>query len=569
MIFGLHFLDILVIILFLLGVTAIGLRTGKKVHSLTDFAMPRTFGKVMMVFFSFGTGTNSDQAVSVAGKAATNGISGIWYAWLHLFTTPFFWIIAPAFRRLRATTTADVFEARFGRSLAFLYAFLGFAKLTFSIGLSLKGGSIMLEALTGGALPGTWAILVLTVLFVLYGVAGGLSAAIVTDFVQGIFTLLFSFLLLPFVWNAVGGIEGIRGSVVDPEFFSLFATGEIDAFFVAMFAVLSLLMVFGAPQTMGNCAAGRDEMDGAVGFMVGSFVKRICTVAWALVGMAGVVYFGGREFDPEQMYGMVAREFLPQAGWGLLGLFVAAMMAGMMSTCDALMVSASSLFAQNLYRPLVKGKSQAHYLMVVRLASLLIVVGGLTVAYLLPGFITGLEIYLRLSSIIGLPLFLGFVWRRTTVAGAWSAVLAAYGIWMVCTIPAVASWLAGFPAMVDAGVVRETSNSGWTIHLPWQILFYLSGGFLAGIVVSLLSPRVAEAKLEIFFGLLRTPVRPEEVLQEPCTLPVGAVVPEPRYLFPGTGIELLVPGRNTLIGFFSGCAAVALLIGAVVWIMGG
>ena len=190
--------------------------------------------------------------------------------------------------------------------MALLYAFLGFVKLTFSIGLSLKGGSIMLEALTGGALPGTWAILVLTILFVLYGVAGGLSAAIVTDFVQGIFTLLFSFLLLPFIWSAVGGIDGIRASVETPEFFSLFAPGEIDAFFVAMLAVLSLLMVFGAPQTMGNCGAGRDEMDGAVGFMIGSFIKRICTVAWALVGMAAVVYFADREFDPEQAYGMVA-----------------------------------------------------------------------------------------------------------------------------------------------------------------------------------------------------------------------------------------------------------------------
>lgn len=567
MIFGLSLIDFVVIVLFLAGITLIGLRTAKQVHSLSDFAMPRSFGKLMMIFFSFGTGTNSDQAVSVAGKTVTNGISGIWYSWLHMFTTPFYWIIAPAFRRLRATTTADVFEARFGRSLALLYAFLGFVKLTFSIGLSLKGGSIMLEALTGGALPGTWAILVLTILFVLYGVAGGLSAAIVTDFVQGIFTLLFSFLLLPFIWSAVGGIDGIRASVETPEFFSLFAPGEIDAFFVAMLAVLSLLMVFGAPQTMGNCGAGRDEMDGAVGFMIGSFIKRICTVAWALVGMAAVVYFADREFDPEQAYGMVAREFLPNAGWGLLGLFIAAMMAGMMSTCDTLMVSASALFAQNLYRPLVPGRSAAHYLGVVRLASVLIVLGGIVIAYLLPGFITGLEIYLRMSSIVGLPLFLGIIWRRTTVAGAWTSVLGAYAVWMICSVPAIVTWFAGIPSAVDAGIVRESSVGGWAIPLPWQILFYLSAGSLLGIVVSLFSPQVPGAKLDLFFALLRTPIRPGEVLKESCTLPEGSAVPEPRYLFPGTGIELLVPGRRTMIGFLAGCAGVAALIGSVVWIL--
>lgn len=568
MIFGLSLIDFVVIALFLGGTTLIGLRTAKRVHSLSDFAMPRTFGKLMMIFFSFGTGTNSDQAVSVAGKTVTNGISGIWYSWLHIFTTPFFWIIAPAFRRLRATTTADVFEARFGRSLALLYAFLGFVKLTFSIGLSLKGGSIMLEALTGGALPGTWAILVLTILFVLYGVAGGLSAAIVTDFVQGIFTLSFSFMLLPFIWSAVGGIDGIRAGVDDPNFFSLFAPGEIDVFFVAMFAVLSLLMVFGAPQTMANCGAGKDEMDGAVGFMVGTFIKRICTVAWALVGMAAVVYFADRDFDPEQAYGMVAREFLPTVGWGLLGLFIAAMMAGMMSTCDTLMVSASALFAQNLYRPLVPGKSTAHYLWIVRLASVLIVVGGIIIAYLLPGFVTGLEIYLRMSSIIGLPLFLGMIWRRTTVAGAWASVLGAYAVWMLCTVPAVTAWAAVIPGTVDAGIVRENGGGAWAIHMPWQILFYLSGGFFLGIVVSLFSREVPREKLDLFFSLLRTPIHPEEVLKEPCTLPEGSIVPAPHYLFPGTGIELLVPGRRTIVGFLAGCAGVAALIGSVVWIVG-
>jgi Na+/proline symporter len=241
----------------------------------------------------------------------------------------------------------------------------------------------------------------------------------------------------------------------------------------------------------------------------------------------------------------------------------------MMSTCDALMVSASALFAQNLYKPLVRGKSARHYLFIVRLASVLIVSGGIIIAYLLPGFITGLEIYLRISSIIGLPLLLGFVWRRATVAGAWASVLGCYGVWMLCAVPEIASFLAGFPALAEAGVVRQSAPAGWTIHLPWQILFYLGGGFIAGIAVSLATRPVSADKLDLFFALLRTPIRQGEVLREACTLPEGVAVPEPRYLFPGTGIELLVPGRRTIIGFLAGCAAVALLIGAVVLIMGG
>ena len=41
-------------------------------------------------------------------------------------------------------------------------------------------------AVSGGAIPAEWAIGGMTVMFVVYGVAGGLSAAVVTDFVQGL-----------------------------------------------------------------------------------------------------------------------------------------------------------------------------------------------------------------------------------------------------------------------------------------------------------------------------------------------------------------------------------------------
>ena len=49
----------------------------RRVHNIGDFFMPRRFGKAMMVMHTFGTGTHSDQAVSVASKTFTNGLSGI------------------------------------------------------------------------------------------------------------------------------------------------------------------------------------------------------------------------------------------------------------------------------------------------------------------------------------------------------------------------------------------------------------------------------------------------------------------------------------------------------------
>ncbi len=89
-IFGMHFVDVLVLVVYLVGITAVGIWMARRVHTLGDFFMPRRFGKGMMIFHAFGTGTHSDQAVSVAAKSYTNGLSGIWYQWLWLFCTPFY-----------------------------------------------------------------------------------------------------------------------------------------------------------------------------------------------------------------------------------------------------------------------------------------------------------------------------------------------------------------------------------------------------------------------------------------------------------------------------------------------
>ncbi len=90
---GLHIADILVLGLYLVGITVIGIWVARRIKNTADFFMPRRFGKVMMITHAFGTGTHSDQAVSVASKSYAVGLSGIWYQWLWLPCTPFYWLI--------------------------------------------------------------------------------------------------------------------------------------------------------------------------------------------------------------------------------------------------------------------------------------------------------------------------------------------------------------------------------------------------------------------------------------------------------------------------------------------
>ena len=120
---------------------------------------------------------------------------------------------------MRAVTTADYLNIRYGQSVAVLYALVGMAQLSVNIGVTLKASSALITSVTSGAISSAMAIFILTGLFVFYGVMGGLKAAIITDFIQGILTIILSFMILPFALKAVGGLGSLKEAVGDASFF--------------------------------------------------------------------------------------------------------------------------------------------------------------------------------------------------------------------------------------------------------------------------------------------------------------------------------------------------------------
>ncbi len=557
---GLQIPDIVVLVIYFIGITIIGTWAARLIKNMGDFFMPRRFGKAMIMMHAFGTGTHSDQAVSVASKTFTNGLSGIWYQWLWLFGTPFYWLIAPLMRRFRAITMSDVFEARYNRSVGMLFAIVGAINLMVTIGLMLKGSGAVITSSLGGAISADVVIFIMTVLFLIYGIAGGLAAAIITDFIQGILTIIFSFLLLPVALNAVGGFAGLHEKIVDSQMFSLVAPAEIGVFYIIVIALNGLIGIVTQPHTMGNCATGKNEFDGRFGFTVGSFIKRICTIAWCLTGLAGVAYFAGKDVHPDLVFGLMARDFLPNIMPGLLGVFIASLLASVMSSCDSFMIASSALITENIYKPLRPHQSQKHYVFIGRLFALLIVVGGVVFAYRLPGVVAGLEIFWKISPMMGLVFWLGLFWRRTTVAGAWATTLSAFFMWWLTTQQFFISFVGSLPMAEQLRFVVEKGDS-LEMYLPWQMIFYLTTGTAVGIIVSLLTKSLNQEKLDKFYELVRTPVKMGEVTPSiPCTIPENILIPPKRKLLPFTNFEILVPNWTSAIGFVAGWAFVGLLI---------
>ncbi|MBJ89156.1 MAG: transporter [Woeseia sp.] len=559
-------IDLAVVIVYLIAITVLGISMARRVTSSASFFISdRSFGKAMMTFFAFGTGTNTDQAVSVASKTYSVGASGIWYQWLWLPATPFYWLLVPLFRRMRAVTTADYLSVRYGSSVAVLFGIVGIVQTSVTIGVVLKATSVMITPVSGGAIGSDTAIIGMTLLFVAYGVAGGLTAAIVTDAIQGVLTVVLSFLILPFALNLVGGMDGLRASISDPTVFDIVAPGEITLLYIVVIAINALVGWVAAPYSMAMVGAGKSESVARVGFVSGMLLKRVCTIAWVLTGMCAIALYAGTTVAPDHVYGLMARDLLPTIAPGLLGLFVACMLSAVMSSCDALMLSASALFTENIYKPLFQpNRDEKHYILVGRVASITAVVGGIFVAFGLSSVVQGLELFWQVQAMMGIAIWVSFFWRRATAAGAWASTIGGFAAFAFVNEISFIGW--DFNSVFGSHLPAFMLYEG-NISLPWQMIFYLTVSLVLMVSVSVLTRPRDEKILDRVYACLRTPVMPGEPEVTPVTLP-ETVIPAPRsVLIKHPDFEVMKPSRESIVGFIVTWLLVIALIGVFVWII--
>jgi Na+/proline symporter len=638
---GLHPYDWVVLVIYFVVILGIGAWSYLKVSDEADYFMGgRRFGKIFMMFFAFGSGTSSEQAVSVAAGSFRTGLAGIWYQFLWLFATPFYWIIAPVMRRMRALTTSDFFEARFSASTALLYSIIGMLISIVFIGGALFASAKMIEGLAGGMnpvtgeayFPASYAIAAMTVLFLAYGLAGGLGAAIITDFIQGVLTIIFSFLLLPFALYYAAQVSGLDSGfaalhagtpdfpgekilslTVDEKFAQLTGQELITPFYILMLSLNGLIGIVVQPHIMGVCGAGKTEMEGRVGFTFGNFIKRFCTIAWSFTGLACIIIYLTPEngfidsallaeiqSDPvamkgfgDQVFGKAAHDILPTISHGLVGLLMAALLAAVMSTCDAQMVVASGLFTENIYKKyLVQDCSKQHYVWVGRWAGLGVVALSLLMMTQFEDVIQVLKDYIiPIPAFIGLAFWFGIVWRGFTPAAVWCSTFVAGLFWYLTQThipfgliarlgesPILQQNIDYYPFLFREmlhgwvpGIMTEILDAAGQVvnyktSTPHQYLIYLSAGALAGFFTSLVTRRTPDEKLDHFFRLIRTPVTPGEVVTRACTLPENHLPPETDKLINHPDLEIPMPTKVGMIGFLGSWAMVGVVIALTYWL---
>jgi Na+/proline symporter len=488
---GLHLLDWLSIAAYFVLAAGIGLYIARQTKDTGDYFMGgRRFGKLYTIAHALGTGTSSEQPVAVAGASYQLGLAGIWYQWLYLFATPFYWLLAPIYRRLRYVTTGDFFQRRYGGKAAIAYTCLGLFNFIVSIGMILKGTALTVDAISGGQLPFIPVVLVMTLAFIIYSILGGLRAAVTNDVLQGGLIIVLSVMLLPYAINAAGGWLSVQQNVPD-AMWSFVAPQEVTLFFIIMTILNALTGIVVEPHHMAVCGAAKNEYASRSGWTFGNFIKRFLTLAWALTGILAALLYPGLE-NREHAFGTLVTNLLPA---GLIGLMIACMVAAVNSTCSAFMVGAGALFARNVYQqhfnPTISDKK---LLMVARVASAVVVLAGVLLAITLPSLIAGLKLMWTTSAAFGIAFWLAIVWKRANRYGMFASIF------------------------VVVSVMLATGRFGLGFDLDWgveyQIALYLPLGFITMIVVSLLTPAENPENLRQFYALLETPVGSEAELHK-------------------------------------------------------
>ena len=452
----------------------------------------RKFGKLIQTFASFGQATSADGPVGVATTTFRNGAAGIWSSLLMVFSTPMYWITSPWMRRMRIITMGDFYEERYGsKKMAAVYALVAAVGMMglLSVGYTAMSKTILAitpkpvseysvsqmkeyqQAQELNVLEGkdsrtltpaeserlkelrminprsvfsyiNESVLIWVVCFVviIYAVMGGLEAAFYTDMLQGSFIIILSIILIPFSWHSIVSIFGngsgesalqILHEKLPESFFEIFGSPTLIDFtwyFILTASLIAGITVVTQPNQLVTNAAAKDEHAARFGFISGVFLKRFCTILWGVLGLSAILLYAGKIQNSDLLWGYATHELLGPAGYGLVGLMIASLMAALMSTATALMLTVSGLIVHNLYRPLIRGKNEKHYVWAGRAAGALFLIGSAFICTQFTGIFEILKFIWEFFVIFAAAFWVGLKWRRANRQGAWASILATLSI---------------------------------------------------------------------------------------------------------------------------------------------
>ncbi|WP_227353449.1 sodium:solute symporter family protein [Haladaptatus salinisoli] len=345
------------------GYLLLSLLVGLLAYRLTDrsaedyYLASRTLGTVVLLFTTFATLLSAFTFFGGPNLAYRSGpewilvmglMDGVLFAVLWYVVGYKQWLLG---RERGYVTLGEMLGDRFGSPvLRGLVAGISLFWLFPYVMLQQVGAGTALEALTGGEVSYAMGAGLVTVFMIAYVALAGMRGIAWTDTLQGAFMLVMVWVAALWVLAELGGMSSATASLAEsnPEFLSLgggvyspqwmLSQAVGIAFGVAMFPqVNQRFFVAGSKKVLKRTFSLWPVL------VVLLFVPAFMLGAWAR-GLPIAVPENGNVLS------ILLAEYAP--AW-FAALVVAGAMAAMMSSSDSMLLSGSSYFTRDLYRPFV------------------------------------------------------------------------------------------------------------------------------------------------------------------------------------------------------------------------
>jgi SSS family transporter len=389
-----EFGEVLFIALYLMSLIIIGWLgyRAKKQDNLADFYLAgNSIGLFTLFMTLYATQYSGNTLVGYAANSYREGFSFLVSFSAGMGVIGVYWLFAPRLhylsRRKNYITIGDFIEDRYdSKTLVFLLNIIFIIVLASYILTNLKAIGYVVEVSSGGLISFNIGIISLMLIMVVYESLGGMRAVAWTDIIQGVILLL-GCLIIFFALDYAYGISNLVSQLktTRPDFWAPPNTEE-----KLNWISILILLSFGAaiyPQAIQRIYAAKNARTLQRTYQLMLFMPLVTTFIIFIVGLAGAARFP--ELDSagsEQITLLILTDIanmIPSLHI-ILVLFLAAIIAAIMSTVDSALLTTSSLFTQDFYRRLRPQASQAHLTQMGKIFSWLVMGAMALLAIYLP-----------------------------------------------------------------------------------------------------------------------------------------------------------------------------------------
>ncbi|MBN1431786.1 MAG: sodium:solute symporter family protein [Methanomicrobiaceae archaeon] len=488
---------IAVIVLYAIGLLAIGSWASRKVHSSEDYILAgRSLGFWVFTILMVASVCSGMTLVGVSGFGFASGWPGIWEQLAVPLAASFAIIVFGVKlhyvgKRAGYMTVEDYFAQRFEspRTVRGISAVAGIVvSLIYLVG-QYTAISIVLVWLFG--INHIVALLIAAIIITIYTVIGGMYAVSWTTLIQGGILIAGVLIMAPLVIIAAGGLEHINMvlSSIDPNMVQPYYPSAYAAYayctpeFLVSFVILLTVGLACAPHVVNNVLAAKEDKFFKWSPLVAFGIYMVIMFLVKFSGFAvRVLVEEGKLVLPETvnaqdfafMYGV---EFAAP-NMLIWALFAVIVLSAVMSTTDRLMLTIGTMFSWDIYKNLLKPDATDRQ--VLRLSQVCVFIAAaisLILAINPPAmlaFLIWMGIGVMLST-FAVPFIAGLYWRGATTQGAIAAMIA---------------------GLIGSGIFAYWHQ--YVAKLPMHFsIFSLTCAVVAMIVVSLLTPKNSEEILDL------------------------------------------------------------------------